>query len=157
MSRHDPSTLWLCWHGDALVGAISFIIEKSDELPCIIGLLNNRGDALCKAYERFGGHFLQVTDYAKGVKPGVKTEDILHHLQEIESCLITPDGPRGPRHVARKGVRSLLQNPAVSAVWLTFSVSRKITLPRWDRLIIPLPFCSIEVTELTDAPTSACS
>jgi lysophospholipid acyltransferase (LPLAT)-like uncharacterized protein len=119
-------------------------------MPCVVGLLNNRGEALRKVYERFGGNFLQVTDRQKGRKVGVGRSDILQYLHEKGSCLLTPDGPRGPMHVIKAGAKYLIEDPGVTPIWLTFDVSRLVWIPRWDHLVVPLPFCVINVTESTD-------
>jgi lysophospholipid acyltransferase (LPLAT)-like uncharacterized protein len=53
---------------------------------------------------------------------------------------ITPDGPRGPRRVAARGVAQLAALAAVPILPCAARTSRRIVLHTWDRMAIPLPF-----------------
>lgn len=61
-------------------------------------------------------------------------------LKAGESVGITPDGPRGPRMRAGDGALALARLANVVIVPAAVSVSRRIVLKTWDRLIIALPF-----------------
>jgi lysophospholipid acyltransferase (LPLAT)-like uncharacterized protein len=58
---------------------------------------------------------------------------------------ITPDGPRGPRYVAKPGVISLAQVTSLPIVPCTLNLSRKIHIKSWDAFQVPLPFAACEV------------
>lgn len=151
-SEDETRTLWLCWHEHALVAGVAFIVAGPRPLPCIVGLLNRRGNALRRVYERFGGSFLQVTDRLRNGRPGARRDDILRHIQQVGPCLLTPDGPRGPRQVMKDGSKSLILDLETHSTWLTFKISRKIRLKRWDHLVIPLPFAAIDVVQSSTPP-----
>jgi lysophospholipid acyltransferase (LPLAT)-like uncharacterized protein len=53
---------------------------------------------------------------------------------------ITPDGPRGPRMRASEGAIALARLSGAPIVPAAVSVSRRVVLNTWDRLIIALPF-----------------
>jgi lysophospholipid acyltransferase (LPLAT)-like uncharacterized protein len=53
---------------------------------------------------------------------------------------ITPDGPRGPRMRASQGAVVLAGLAGVPILPAAVSVSRRIVLGSWDRLIVALPF-----------------
>ena len=53
---------------------------------------------------------------------------------------ITPDGPRGPRMRAGDGALTLARLSGAAILPAAVSVSRRIVLNTWDRLIIALPF-----------------
>ncbi|MGE3474734.1 MAG: lysophospholipid acyltransferase family protein [Rhodospirillaceae bacterium] len=53
---------------------------------------------------------------------------------------ITPDGPRGPRMRASDGAIALARLSGAPIVPAAVSVSRRVVLNSWDRLIIALPF-----------------
>ena len=61
-------------------------------------------------------------------------------LKAGESVGITPDGPRGPRMRAGDGALALARLSDVVIVPAAVSVSRRIVLKTWDRLIVALPF-----------------
>jgi hypothetical protein len=58
---------------------------------------------------------------------------------------VTPDGPKGPRYVAQKGVISLAQVTGLPIVPVTCNAARKISLRSWDQFQIPLPFSRCEI------------
>jgi lysophospholipid acyltransferase (LPLAT)-like uncharacterized protein len=61
------------------------------------------------------------------------------------STLILPDGPRGPRHVAKAGAVLLAQFAEVPIVPLAFAAERVYTLRSWDRMVIPRPRSRVAV------------
>jgi hypothetical protein len=65
-------------------------------------------------------------------------------LRRGSSTTISPDGPRGPRRVLKKGVLHLSCDSGVSILPLRLSASRVIRAG-WDRKAIPLPWSRITV------------
>ncbi len=63
---------------------------------------------------------------------------------------VTPDGPRGPRHVLQIGIISLAQITGLPIVLFGSNVGWKIRLKSWDRFQIPLPFTKCGV--VSDGP-----
>ena len=59
---------------------------------------------------------------------------------------VTPDGPRGPRHVVQDGVMALAQVTGLLIVPYSCQLGWKIQLKSWDRFQIPLPFSRCEMT-----------
>jgi len=53
---------------------------------------------------------------------------------------ITPDGPRGPRMHASEGAVALARLSGAPILPAAVSVSRRIVMRTWDKLIIALPF-----------------
>ncbi len=53
---------------------------------------------------------------------------------------ITPDGPRGPRMRASDGAVALARLSGAPIVPAAVSVSRRIVMNTWDKLIVALPF-----------------
>jgi lysophospholipid acyltransferase (LPLAT)-like uncharacterized protein len=53
---------------------------------------------------------------------------------------ITPDGPRGPRREAARGVAQLAALAHVPILPCAARTSRRIMLNTWDRMAFPLPF-----------------
>ena len=71
---------------------------------------------------------------------GDAMRNLVRALRRGESIGVTPDGPRGPRMVAGDGVLALARLSGVPILPASISVSHRIVLNTWDRLIIPLPF-----------------
>ncbi|HXI73216.1 MAG TPA: lysophospholipid acyltransferase family protein [Verrucomicrobiae bacterium] len=59
---------------------------------------------------------------------------------------VTPDGPKGPRHVVQDGVMALAQVTGLPIIPYSCRLGWKIQLKSWDRFQIPLPFSHCEMT-----------
>jgi lysophospholipid acyltransferase (LPLAT)-like uncharacterized protein len=66
-------------------------------------------------------------------------------LRRGSSTAISPDGPRGPCRVLKKGVLHLSRDSGVPILPLHVSVNRAIRIG-WDRKTIPLPWSRITVS-----------
>jgi lysophospholipid acyltransferase (LPLAT)-like uncharacterized protein len=64
-------------------------------------------------------------------------------VRRRSSPVVIPDGPRGPRYVAKPGAVILAQLARVPILPLSFAAERFWTLKSWDRLMVPKPFTSI--------------
>ncbi len=58
---------------------------------------------------------------------------------------ITPDGPRGPRHIAQPGAIYLAMKTGCPLLPVTSSGWPRWTFSSWDRFIVPKPFASVIV------------
>ena len=65
---------------------------------------------------------------------------LLALLAAGEQVVITPDGPRGPRRRAAPGVAQLAALSGVPIMPCAAMTRPRITLPSWDRMVLPLPF-----------------
>jgi len=70
---------------------------------------------------------------------------------------VTPDGPRGPRHIVQDGVIALAQVTGLPIIPYSCRLGWKIRVKSWDRFQIPLPFSRCEMTfgELIRVPRGA--
>jgi lysophospholipid acyltransferase (LPLAT)-like uncharacterized protein len=70
---------------------------------------------------------------------------------------VIPDGPRGPRYVAKPGVVHLAKAVGSPIFPMTYAATRAARLRSWDGLIIPLPFARvrIEFGEPVEVPRDA--
>ena len=78
---------------------------------------------------------------------GRNAADALTELvKEGSSTVITPDGPKGPPQVLKKGVLHIAAGSGVPVVPVRLSASPSIRLKTWDGKWLPLPFSRIVVT-----------
>lgn len=57
--------------------------------------------------------------------------------------VITPDGPRGPRHSISDGSVAVAQKTGVNLIVLSYTASRFWQFNSWDKMILPKPFCKL--------------
>ena len=58
---------------------------------------------------------------------------------------VTPDGPRGPRKIAKPGAFHVAKKHGVQAFSVAATASSYWSLPSWDKTILPKPFSTIYV------------
>jgi len=95
------------------------------------------GQLIARAVGAFGISTIAGSSTRGG---GAAVRDLVRKLKAGESIGITPDGPRGPAQVAQEGVVALARLSGAVVLPAAVSVSNRIRLKTWDRLIIGLPF-----------------
>lgn len=65
--------------------------------------------------------------------------EMLDLAKAPQDLVITPDGPKGPRHKVKEGVVQLARLSGRPVVPMTFVCSRGHRFRSWDRFLLPLP------------------
>ena len=73
-------------------------------------------------------------------------ERLTELVKDGASTVITPDGPKGPPEVLKKGVLHIAAGSGVPVVPVRLNASPAIRLPTWEGKFLPLPFSRIVVT-----------
>ena len=71
--------------------------------------------------------------------------DAVKTLKEGHHFALTPDGPKGPPHVAQSGAVWIASNSGAPIMPLGFAFERAWRLSTWDKYIIPKPFSRVHV------------
>ncbi|MGF1530630.1 MAG: lysophospholipid acyltransferase family protein [Puniceicoccaceae bacterium] len=74
------------------------------------------------------------------------TKAAIRRLGEGVDIAITPDGSRGPIHVAKPGALFICRESKCSLCLVKVEYNRKRQLQSWDRFIIPLPWSLVQVS-----------
>lgn len=72
-------------------------------------------------------------------------DEVVSYLKRGYSTAVSPDGPRGPARVLKKGVLHLAVQSGVAIVPMRVTASRYVRSWEWDRKVHPLPFARIRV------------
>jgi lysophospholipid acyltransferase (LPLAT)-like uncharacterized protein len=130
--------IYAFWHGRLLVLAYSHRDRR------IQIMISEHGD---------GEMIAQVTDQLGfGSVRGSTTRGGLRALRALARKLmsgfdvaITPDGPRGPRHVLQAGAIYIAMRTGQPLVPITSTGWPRWTFSSWDRFIVPGPFANVLV------------
>src|SRR5262249_41681403 len=60
--------------------------------------------------------------------------------------IITPDGPRGPRYIAKPGIAAAACETGAHVVPFSWTATRFWQLGTWDKMLLPKPFSTLLVT-----------
>ncbi len=112
---------------------------RSREKRSLYMLISQHGDGrlIAFAIKLLGIQSVAGSSTRRGV---AATLELMRRLEEGASIGITPDGPKGPRHVCKKGVVTLAQQAGITVLPVSYSVQDRWIIPSWDRMIVPRPF-----------------
>lgn len=65
-------------------------------------------------------------------------------LKQGDDLLVTPDGPRGPRHQVSDGAIALSRRADIPVLCVNYLPQSYWQLKSWDRFIIPKPFTKVD-------------
>jgi len=68
-------------------------------------------------------------------------KEMLELSRESVDIVLTPDGPRGPRHELKDGIIQLARLSGRPVIPMAFVCSRGHRFQSWDRFLLPYPFC----------------
>lgn len=146
MPEPGPRTVWMSWHEYAFVSLLCFVVAGRNQLPLLVARDDRRSVIFQRVYAWFGGKTAHVT-YGRSPRrsDSLRLDDMAGTVRQGGSCILFVDGPGGPRRIEKPGARRLAQTSGAELWRLEIAVRRKVTVPRWDRFVVPLPFSLIDV------------
>jgi lysophospholipid acyltransferase (LPLAT)-like uncharacterized protein len=124
------------WHGRMAIGMIphrncgySVLVSHSKD-----------GEVAHRLLRRLG--FGTIRGSTSRGAPRVLRE-MLRDLREGRRVVLTPDGPRGPRHRMNDGVAWMARATGFAVVPVGLGANRVWTLSSWDAFAIPKPFARV--------------
>lgn len=132
--RGDVNGIFAFWHGRMML--LPAFCPPKRKMHVLISLHRDG-----KLISQTIGHFGQATvsgSTSRGGKEAVS--EILTLLDKGANISITPDGPRGPIHVAAKGIAGVARLSGKPVLPVVFSSTRAKHFRSWDRFMLALPF-----------------
>lgn len=136
----DQPWITVLWHGRMLA-----MMPIKPHFGRNIGVLVSPSDdgGLAKiALQKFG---CQVVRGSLSRRGATAMREMLELLRRDEQLVLTPDGPRGPRHSMNTGAAWLARATGAPVIPLSVAVSRAWYFRSWDRMCIPKPFARLIV------------
>jgi hypothetical protein len=138
--RSDLPWITVLWHGRMLA-----MMPIKPHYGRNIGVLVSPSDdgGLAKtALKKFGCQVVRGSLSRRGASA---MREMLALLRREQQLVLTPDGPRGPRHSINTGAAWLARATGTPIIALSVGVSRAWYLRSWDRMCIPKPFARLVV------------
>ena len=107
---------------------------------CIMNSQHRDGEIATRALARWGIRSVRGSASRGGA---VGFMQLVKAFRDGYDLAVVPDGPRGPRHVAKAGVIYLARATGAPIFPVSYAATRRRQLRSWDRLMIPLPFSGI--------------
>ncbi len=122
------------WHGRLLYPAMAH--SNLGITPLIS--LSRDGEMIARTIEKLGYRTIR----GSGSRGSRKAMDEMIALakQPGQILVITPDGPRGPRHVLQPGTVKIAREAGIPIMPLSFATAKPIVFGSWDRFQFWKPF-----------------
>jgi lysophospholipid acyltransferase (LPLAT)-like uncharacterized protein len=124
------------WHGKMLVG----LPHYRDRGYKVLVSSSGDGDISEHLLETFGYGVIRGSSSRGGARA---LREMLTALREGCVLVITPDGPRGPRHSMNPGLAWMSRATGYGVVPCGFASERHWRARSWDRLMIPKPWSRV--------------
>jgi hypothetical protein len=131
------------WHARLLMAAI--VRRETSKPVCMLISAHRDGEIIANAVKGFGIDLIRGS--AADPKKPEKNKSGAPAVAEMIAALaqgavigVTPDGPRGPREVAKIGVVKLAAMSGAPILPGAYSASRGKRLDTWDRFLLAAPF-----------------
>jgi lysophospholipid acyltransferase (LPLAT)-like uncharacterized protein len=133
--------IYVCWHGELFMSPQAYrYLHKTQRASAMI---SHHFDAelIANVYA-----FLKIDSIRGSGRKGAKEVFLkaFRAMKEGTELLITPDGPRGPRHHMYDGAVGLAVKGKKPVCMINFTCSNYWQLKSWDKFVIPKPFSKID-------------
>lgn len=120
------------WHSRLLM--VPYLVRK--RRVAIMISRHRDGELISRAARFFPVDFVRGSTTRGGIRA---LRGLVRALKRGFHVAITPDGPRGPRHLAQTGAIMLASGTGRPIVPVTYSASKKKVFNSWDRFLLPYP------------------
>ncbi len=101
------------------------------------------GELAARVAQKFGFHVMRGSSTKGG--PEAITQ-LLQAINVHKVAGLTIDGPKGPRRIAKPGIAILSKKRRIPVIPVALYATPCWRLRSWDRMIIPKPFCRIQIS-----------
>ena len=139
----DGPAIYCLWHNH--IFTVPYAWQKScgkHRRAVVLTSASHDGAALARAVGVFGLGSVRGSSSRRGVAALVGIRKV---LREGRDAGITPDGPRGPRHVIQAGIVKLAETSGAPIIPIHVRYASCRELKTWDRFAIPAPGSRVRV------------
>jgi len=137
----DEQHVCVCWHGELLMSPQAYRkIHKKHPASAIISS-HFDGSLIASTLKMLGIRSL------RGSSRNGARQVLLQAFKSIKSgeeVLITPDGPRGPRHHMSDGAIGIALKSKLPIFVMNYRAEKYWQLKSWDKFVIPKPFTKVD-------------
>lgn len=139
--RQNKPVLMALWHNKLILLPLFRFLNKTRLFQVVVSFSKD-GDLPARVINSYKGF------RAFRVRHNARHDAVSFMVEAVrrgECIVITPDGPRGPRHVLKPGVLFVAEQTNASIVPFTWTAEKVWKLKSWDKFEIPKPFSKVRV------------
>jgi lysophospholipid acyltransferase (LPLAT)-like uncharacterized protein len=138
LRKEGQPFILVLWHGQILA---PIHLHRGENITILVSE-HADGEYIARVLQRLGLRTVRGSSTRGGTK-GLR--DLLRAARAGSSLAVTPDGPRGPRHVFKEGALVPARIHGLPVIPIGMAASRARVLGSWDRFVIPAPFSTVQV------------
>ena len=137
----QEQSIVVCWHGELLMSPQAY--RHFHKKQSASGIISRHfdGEMIARVLMYFSISPLRGSS-SKGAKQVLL--EAFRALKKGDDLLVTPDGPRGPRHTISDGAIALAHKANAPVLTVNYVPKSYWQLDSWDRFVIPKPFSTID-------------
>ena len=134
--------IYVTWHGGLFIAPQVYKYLKTSRQASAIVSDHYDGEIVASTLSLFNIKPLRGST-SKGASRVLR--EAFKSLKNDEDVLISPDGPRGPRHTMNDGAIALALKSKLPIFVLSFKTKSYWQLKSWDKFVIPKPFAKVDI------------
>ena len=139
LNNNNPTMLCV-WHGRMLF-PIYYVLNKKLS-PWAIASPYQDGAIVASILKKWNVKIIWGSSNRNSNKVSKKMKSIFEGDKNAIIC-ITNDGPKGPKHIAKKGSLEIAQKFNANIITITGNASNHWQFKSWDHFVMPKPFSKI--------------
>ncbi len=137
----DEQHICVCWHGELFMSPQAYrVIHKKHKASAIISR-HFDGSLISGTLNLFRIGPLRGSSRKGAQKVLLQA---FRSIKEGKEVLITPDGPRGPRHYMSDGAIGIALKSQLPIFIMNFKAKSFWQFNSWDKFVIPKPFTKVD-------------
>jgi len=138
--RERRPQIYALWHGRLLMVpwlSARLAAARGARTIRVLASRSADGDLVASFARRFGLEAVRGSSSRGGASA---LRALASALRAGDDVVVTPDGPRGPRHRVQAGLPALAALSGVPVIPLAFAARPARRLATWDAFLVPAPF-----------------
>ncbi|UPT77344.1 lysophospholipid acyltransferase family protein [Sulfurovum sp. XGS-02] len=137
----QDQSIVVCWHGELLMSPQAY--RHFHKKQSASGIISRHfdGEMIARILIYFSIAPLRGSS-SRGAKQVLL--EAFRALKKGDDLLVTPDGPRGPRHSISDGAIALAHKAKAPVLTVNYIPKAYWQLGSWDKFLIPKPFTTID-------------
>ena len=137
----QEQSIVVCWHGELLMSPQAYRYFHKKQLASCIVSRHFDGEMIANIMM-----YLSIAPLRGSSSRGAKQVllEAFRAVKKGDDLLVTPDGPRGPRHTISDGAIALAHKAKAPVLTVNYIPKAYWQLGSWDKFVIPKPFSTID-------------
>jgi lysophospholipid acyltransferase (LPLAT)-like uncharacterized protein len=137
----QEQSIVVCWHGELLMSPQAYRYFHKKQLASGIISRHFDGEMIARVLRYFSIEPLRGSS-SRGAAQVLR--EAFKALKKGNDLLVTPDGPRGPRHSISDGAIALAHKAKAPVLTVNYVPTSYWQLGSWDKFVIPKPFSTVD-------------